>query len=143
MSPAPTPQLCFRLGGELCGLPLSDVREVALLGPLSRVPLAAAAVLGVMNLRGRIVLVVDLGLLLGRPAAGRGGVAERLVVLDEGRRDLGLLVSEVVEIAHLAAPTSDPVAWTSDPVEPLAGGAIIVQVSALLEGSSSRVETVV
>jgi chemotaxis signal transduction protein len=143
MTTATAPQLYFRLSSEIFGLPLSDVREVALPGSLSRVPLAAAAVLGVMNLRGRIVLVVDLGLLLGLAAAGRGGVAERIVVLDEGRRDLGLLVSEVVEISNLAAPVGDPTEEGSAPVEPLAGGALVARVGALLKGPLSKEEIIV
>src|SRR5580698_3136262 len=96
----PVPQLMFRVGEAVFGIALSDIREVALPGPVSRIPKAAKALLGVMNLRGRIVVVADMGLLLGRGPSGLGGATERLLVLDEGRRDLGLLVSEVLLIAN-------------------------------------------
>jgi purine-binding chemotaxis protein CheW len=47
----------------------------------------------VMNLRGRVVTVVELGALLG---LARGpSPLQRVVLLDRGRRDLGLLVTDV------------------------------------------------
>ncbi|MHB1843799.1 MAG: chemotaxis protein CheW [Deltaproteobacteria bacterium] len=103
------PQLRFRLGERVFGLPLFSIREVALLGPLSRIPgKTPASLLGVMNLRGRVILVADLGLLLGEGRAHRGGASERLLVLDEGRHDFGIVVSDALEIAHLSADEEAP-----------------------------------
>lgn len=116
MPEAPAPLLFFRLGEETFSVPLSDIREVALPGQLSRIPRAPPALPGVMNLRGRIVVVIDLGLLLRQRSSWTGKGTERLLVLDEGRRDLGLLVSEVLLIANLggneeeAAPRPQPAA---------------------------------
>lgn len=137
-----SPKLCFRIGDERFCLLLSEVREVALLGPLSRVPLAAAPVLGVMNLRGRIVLVLDLGLLLGRRTARQGSGTERLIVLDEGKRDLGLLVSEVVQISHLAPPVEN---GTGQPLEPSPGDLdareLAAKIASLLGGPAIALES--
>ncbi|MHB8418466.1 MAG: chemotaxis protein CheW [Myxococcales bacterium] len=101
MPEPPAPLLFFRVSGETFSLPLAAIREVALPGPLSRIPKAPGALPGVMNLRGRIVVVVDAGLLLRDRSARTGNGAERILVLDEGRRDVGLLVSEVLLIANL------------------------------------------
>lgn len=90
----------FQLGRERYALPLSAVREVVVpAAAYSRVPRAPPAVCGVMNLRGRVVTVVALERLLGLGKNGASG--QRVILLDRGRRDLGLLVGEVSGIESL------------------------------------------
>ena len=87
-------------GGQRYALPLSAVRRVTEVSPLSRVPRAPPALLGVMNHGGRAACVVDLGPLVGlkaRPARPEG----RIVMLQRARGDLGLYVSEVHGIEQL------------------------------------------
>jgi chemotaxis signal transduction protein len=132
---APVPQLMFRVGQAVFSIVLSDIREVALPGPLSRIPNVAMPLLGVMNLRGRIVMVVDMGLLLGREASDLGGAAERLLVLDEGRRDLGLLVSEVLLISNLGGAGEEDDAPQVEALETFTGEALAARVVALLAES--------
>jgi purine-binding chemotaxis protein CheW len=95
----------FRLGGERFGLPLGAVREVVVpQPPFARVPRVSDAVRGVMNLRGRVVAVVDLAELMGlapQPLeAGRGHV----LILDHGKRALGLLVGGVLGVEAVPPP---------------------------------------
>ena len=100
----------FRLEKDRYALPLAAIREVVMPPErFSRVPRAPRVVSGVMNLRGRVVTVVELHALLGlgAPASGAGedralaesrgekSPGERVVLLDRGRRDLGLLVTDV------------------------------------------------
>lgn len=90
----------FRVEKERYALPLSSVREVV--NPpaeFSRVPRAPKAVTGVMNLRGRVVTVVELGQLLGHDGALSPG--QKIVLLDRGRRDIGLLVTDVEGIESI------------------------------------------
>ena len=47
------------IGGQLFGLPISRVQDVFMPERLTRVPLSSAEIAGVLNLRGRIVTVVD------------------------------------------------------------------------------------
>ena len=49
------------IGGQLFGLPISRVQDVFMPERLTRVPLASSEIAGVLNLRGRIVTVVDRG----------------------------------------------------------------------------------
>src|SRR5438874_11885672 len=55
------------IGGQLFGLPLSRVQDVFMPERLTRVPLASSEIAGVLNLRGRIVTVVDVRARLGLP----------------------------------------------------------------------------
>jgi purine-binding chemotaxis protein CheW len=84
----------FRLEKERYALPLAAVREVVVPPRgYSLVPRAPRAVRGVMNLRGRVVTVVELAPLMG--LGDPTGAGEKIILLDRGRRDLGLLVAEV------------------------------------------------
>jgi purine-binding chemotaxis protein CheW len=84
----------FRVEKDRYALPMAAIREVVVPPELfSRVPRAPPAVRGVINLRGRVVTVVELKELLGLGAPVTP--ASRIVLLDRGRRDLGLLVTEV------------------------------------------------
>lgn len=91
----------FRIEKDRYALPLSAIREVVVAPTTwTRVPRSPPALKGVMNLRGRVVPVVDLRVLLD-VAPGPPGGASRVVLLDRGRRELGLLISEVDGIETL------------------------------------------
>ena len=55
------------IGGQPFGLPIGRVQDVFMPERLTRVPLAGAEIAGVLNLRGRIVTVVDMRARLGLP----------------------------------------------------------------------------
>jgi purine-binding chemotaxis protein CheW len=64
---SPKQYLLFRLVDEEYGVEISRVREIVPFGAVTRVPKREPWVLGVMNLRGRVVPVVDLAVKFGRP----------------------------------------------------------------------------
>ena len=97
----------FRLDKERYALPLAAVREVVVApNSYTRVPRAPQEVRGVINLRGRIVTVVELLPLVG--LGGSTGAGQKIILLDRGRRDLGLLVSEVEGIELIEKVTPPP-----------------------------------
>ena len=69
------------IGGQLFGLPISRVQDVFMPERLTRVPLSSAEIAGVLNLRGRIVTVVDMRARLGLPKP-EDGKEENPVNLD-------------------------------------------------------------
>lgn len=84
----------FRVGELTCAVELRAVREVLPLQPATRVPGAPAAVAGVVNVRGSLVLVLDGRHALGHPA-GDGG---SMVLLDAADRVVGVVVDEVLDL---------------------------------------------
>lgn len=94
----------FRVARERYALPLEAVREVVLpQPPFARVPRTAGAVRGVMNLRGRVVAVVDLAELLGlEPRALEEGHGQ-VIILERGKRALGLLIAAVLGVEPVEA----------------------------------------
>jgi purine-binding chemotaxis protein CheW len=98
----------FRLERDRFALPLSAIREVVVTPErFSKVPRAPPSVRGIMNLRGRVVTVVELTALLRsvEPSARTGS---KVVLLDRGRRELGLLVTEVDGIEVIEKIGSPP-----------------------------------
>ena len=90
------------LGGELYALSVECVLEVTDLRPVTPLPGAPNAVLGVFNLRGNVVPVVDVRALLGSPQAGAR--AQRIVVTERAGRRAGLAVDAVVGVGPLPGP---------------------------------------
>ncbi len=95
----------FSVAAERFALPLQAVREVVLpQPPFARVPRTSDAVRGVMNLRGRVVAVVDLAPLVGLGPQPLEAGAGQVLVLDHDRRALGLLIGGVLGVEPLAPP---------------------------------------
>jgi purine-binding chemotaxis protein CheW len=91
----------FRVGDENFALPVGQVLEVADLGQLAPVPGAPRAVLGVRNLRGHVLPVIDLAVVLGTANASPGA---RLVIAEEAGRRAGLAIDQVTDVAELPGP---------------------------------------
>ena len=93
--------LTFRLGEETYGIDILQVQEIREIDEVTRVPHVAPFVRGVVNLRGAIVPIVDLGLLFGFPEP-MGLKKASAIVLNVDRRLVGLVVSGVSDVLALA-----------------------------------------
>jgi len=94
--------LVFHVAGHAFGLPIAHVREVLRVVRLSPIPDAPAGVLGMLNLRGAPVPVLD----LGRRVAGRSlvwGLDTPIVIAERSTGPLGLLVGRVDAVVPVAA----------------------------------------
>lgn len=92
------------VAGEAYAIPIDGVVQVARLGRLTAVPGSPAVILGVQNLRGQILPVIDLALLLG---IRRTGPAAHLIVAEAGSWQAGLAIDEMSGVGELADPTED------------------------------------
>ena len=113
----PTVYVTLSLAGQLCGVPVSAVRDVLRHQPIAPVPLAPPDVAGNLNLRGRIVTAIDLRRRLELPAAPSG--TKPMAVVTESNGELyALLVDQVCEVVspdiHRFEPNPQtlPDAWT-------------------------------
>jgi purine-binding chemotaxis protein CheW len=97
--------LCtFRVADHLLGLDIAVVQEVLRHQEITRLPLAAPAVRGIMNLRGHIVPAVDLRCCLSLPSAQ--GLDTATIVV-RGREDAAasLLVDEIGDVIRVDEST--------------------------------------
>ena len=90
----------FFVRDALCGLDAAGIQEVIRLGPVTPVCYAPEEVVGIVNLRGKIVTIVDLGLRLGFPKAMAGGDS-RIFIIEDRNEFIGLLVDRVDEVVEV------------------------------------------
>ncbi len=88
------PILAFSVRGQDYGVDLLEVQEILPVPPLTRVWHAPARVLGVTNLRGHILALLDPGEMLGLGKVTNGRTA-RVVVLSAREMSAGILVESV------------------------------------------------
>jgi purine-binding chemotaxis protein CheW len=96
--------MSFRLAAEEYGIEILKVREIIGVLPMTRVPNKVDALRGVINLRGRIIPVVDLRRKFGLTANELGDQSVIIVVqYAQSGMDLtvGMLVDEVLEVLKL------------------------------------------
>ena len=100
-------------------MPIHRVQEIVRVPEITRVPHAQAGVEGVINLRGRVLPVVDLAarLALGITARARSA---RVVVVDGGSESIGLLVDGVSEVLRVSAADVEPPSATTTGTGPTA-----------------------
>ena len=99
--------LRLRCGAQAYALELLKVQEVVLPVPLLPLRGTAEAMLGIMNLRGQVVPVMDLGVHLGAGPA-QEDANTRIVVLEENGETMGLRVSAVEDVANLTDSQIEP-----------------------------------
>lgn len=110
-------QFCtFRLDGHFLGVEVERVQEVIRYQEMTPVPLAAAAVSGLINLRGQIVTAVDLRQCLGMPPRPEGKLPMNVVVR-ANERAVSLLVDEIGDVLDVPGDSFEQSPTTLDKVD--------------------------
>ncbi|MBI3132360.1 MAG: purine-binding chemotaxis protein CheW [Acidobacteria bacterium] len=103
--------LAFTSGGETFAIDIRSVREVIQYGGLTEVPLMPSFIRGVINLRGAVVPVIDLGARLGRTGT-EVGRRTCVVILEiptgEDTSVVGIMVDSVNEVLDISSTEIDP-----------------------------------
>jgi purine-binding chemotaxis protein CheW len=98
----------FELGSEIYGLDIAAVHEIIRMQPITRVPKAPIYVEGVINLRGKVIPVIDM-----RKRFGLEKVEctknHRIVVVNIQDTILGVIVDAVTEVLRISADSIEPV----------------------------------
>ena len=102
------------IGGQVFGLPILHVQDVFAVHRLTRVPLAPPEIAGLLNLRGRIVTLIDLRRRFGFAAASDEGSRMAIGIESKGE-SYGLLIDSVGEVMRLDADGCEPVPINLDP----------------------------
>jgi purine-binding chemotaxis protein CheW len=91
----------FQLAGEEYGIEITKVREIILVGEITRMPQAPKYVKGVINLRSTVIPVIDLRVRFGLPE-GELSSDTRIMVVNVGERVLGIVVDAVSEVFRVS-----------------------------------------
>jgi purine-binding chemotaxis protein CheW len=90
----------FRIGRETFGLPIAMVREIVRVPEITSVPNAPDYIEGVINLRGRIIPIVDLRKRFGQKSF-EPNKKNRIIVVELGTRAFGLIVNSASEVLRI------------------------------------------
>lgn len=101
----------FSLGDELFGAEVTRTREILSLTPITKVPQTPEYLLGVINLRGQVVPVVDMRLKLGLPAGEE--TEDTCIIVVDVQVD-----GEVITVGALADAVREVMDIRSDQIEP-------------------------
>lgn len=100
-----------RIGGQLFGLAIDAVNEVFAPAGITRVPLSAAEIEGVLNLRGRIVTMIDMRRLMD---VGHAAATSMAVGIESHGDAFGLMIDDVGDVLMLNDSQKDPNPATLD-----------------------------
>jgi len=103
------------IGGQVFGMPISRVQDVFAPELMTKVPLAAPEIAGVLNLRGRIVTAIDMRLRLNLPYNEEGSSDRMAVGIESRNESYGLLIDTVGEVLRLPKKDMEPNPANLDP----------------------------
>lgn len=92
--------LTFFLGEQLFGVPISDVVQIIGMQPITPIPEFPGYAKGFINLRGRVLPVIDLSERFGREST-RYGERTCIIVLDVASCQVGFIVDAVSEVSEM------------------------------------------
>lgn len=96
----------FQLGRETYGINVMQVQEVLRYTEIAPVPGAPDYVLGIINLRGNVVTVIDTRLRFGLEPAEVSDNS-RIVIIEAEKQVVGILVDSVAEVVYLRSSEID------------------------------------
>jgi purine-binding chemotaxis protein CheW len=103
--------LSFRLGEETYGVDILAVKEIRGWAPVTRIPQSSEHVLGVLNLRGAIVPIMDLRRLFSLASADFTPVTVVIVMsiaTPNGHRECGIVVDAVSDVVDIPPDSIRP-----------------------------------
>jgi purine-binding chemotaxis protein CheW len=98
----------FELGSEIYGLDIATVHEIIRMQPITKVPKAPFYVEGVINLRGKVIPVIDMGKRFGLEKV-ENNKNNRIVVVNIQDTILGIIVDAVTEVIRIPIDSIEPV----------------------------------
>lgn len=93
--------LIFRINNSLYGVSTLSVREIFLLPELTPILEAPPGIVGVIDVRGQILPVMDLNLRFGQQT-NNYSLTTQVIVLEQGEQNLGIIVEEVSQVRDLS-----------------------------------------
>ena len=91
----------FSLGKEEFGVNINEVKEIIRIEQITKIPNTEQYIKGVINLRGGIIVVIDLAMKLGFPTK-EVDKNTRILVVEVGNNTVGMIVDSATEVMRLS-----------------------------------------
>jgi purine-binding chemotaxis protein CheW len=96
----------FSLGNEEYAVSITQVKEIIQYKGATKIPSTPEYMEGVINLRGKVIPVIDLALRLDLAAAKASD--KRALIIETAEREIGLVVDEVSEVVRIQDSAIEP-----------------------------------
>lgn len=97
----------FNIGPEEFGVEIMNVQEIIRMTNITKIPQASGYVKGIINLRGRIIVVINLNVIMGMEGKEQDENT-RIIVADIGDTVMGFIVDSVSEVIRLPESSVEP-----------------------------------
>ncbi|NJD52101.1 MAG: chemotaxis protein CheW [Candidatus Methanoperedens sp.] len=97
----------FNIGTEEFGVEIMNVQEIIRMTNITKIPQASGYVKGIINLRGRIIVVINLNVIMGMESK-ENNENTRIIVADIGEIVMGFIVDAVSEVIRLPESSVEP-----------------------------------
>jgi len=97
----------FNIGPEEFGVEIMNVQEIIRMTNITKIPQASGYVKGIINLRGRIIVVINLNVIMGMDGKEQDENT-RIIVADIGETVMGFIVDSVSEVIRLPSSSVEP-----------------------------------
>jgi len=97
----------FDLGNEIYGVDISVVYEIIRMQAITMVPKAPFFVEGIINLRGKVIPIVDMRKRFGLPKVEQNK-DNRIMVLENSGQNVGIIVDAVTEVLRIPSESVEP-----------------------------------
>jgi len=97
----------FNIGTEEFGVEIMNVQEIIRMTNITKIPQASGYVKGIINLRGRIIVVINLNVIMGMESK-QENENTRIIVADIGETVMGFIVDSVSEVIRLPESSVEP-----------------------------------
>lgn len=91
----------FRIGKEEYAVPISQVKEIINYRSPTAIPLDIESVVGVINLRGKVIPIIDLGKEIGIESENKRNKEEKIIIIEDNDGTFGAIVDEVEEVVKM------------------------------------------
>ena len=121
--------VCFKIGKEEYGLDILKVQEILKLPKVTRLPKSAEYIMGVIDLRGKVIPIIDLAKRF-RIDEGRESLVRRAIVVDIRNKKVGLGIDSVSHVIKVDQKDIEP----PPPIVKGISGRYITGIAKLQEG---------
>jgi purine-binding chemotaxis protein CheW len=98
----------FGLGDEEFGVDIFAVKEIIRMPAMTRVPNSPKFVVGVVNMRGKVIPIIDLCIRFGLPATEHSNAERKIIVIEHESKTVGFLVDVVSEVIKINKSIAEP-----------------------------------
>ncbi len=99
--------VCFKIGKEEYGIDILQVQEILKLPHITKLPKSKPYILGVMDLRSKVIPIIDLSTRFGIKTQ-TSGESSRAIVVDIAHRKVGLAIDSVSHVIKVNSDDIEP-----------------------------------